>query len=259
MTRNHIGVDLAKDFLEVCDPVRGRSRVANRPKAVAALGRRARGDGLRRLRGDERLRPAAPGGVGRGRASGGAGQSAARLALRALAQPGEDRPAGCGTPRRLRARAPARTRSRARPRPGGAARAGRAARPAAADGSAGEEPAFRLPRRGGAGAGGARRARGARPARALAREDRGGDPRRGRGRRDARPRRAALALDPGHRAGDGGDAARLPRRARPHRSPRRRLARRRGAAGARTRASIEASASSATAAGRCGARSTWRR
>lgn len=35
MTRNHIGVDLAKDFLEVYDPLRGRSRVANRPKAVA--------------------------------------------------------------------------------------------------------------------------------------------------------------------------------------------------------------------------------
>ena len=35
MARNCIGVDLAKDFLEVCDPVRGRSRVANRPKAVA--------------------------------------------------------------------------------------------------------------------------------------------------------------------------------------------------------------------------------
>lgn len=35
MARNYIGVDLAKDFLEVCDPVRGRSRVANRPKAVA--------------------------------------------------------------------------------------------------------------------------------------------------------------------------------------------------------------------------------
>ena len=35
MTRNDIGVDLAKDFLEVCDPVRGRSRVANRPKAIA--------------------------------------------------------------------------------------------------------------------------------------------------------------------------------------------------------------------------------
>ena len=35
MARNCIGVDLAKHFLEVCDPVRGRSRVANRPKAVA--------------------------------------------------------------------------------------------------------------------------------------------------------------------------------------------------------------------------------
>ena len=35
MARNCIGVDLAKDFLEVCVPVRGRSRVANRPKAVA--------------------------------------------------------------------------------------------------------------------------------------------------------------------------------------------------------------------------------
>lgn len=35
MTRNHIGVDLARDVLEVCDPLRGRSRVANRPKAVA--------------------------------------------------------------------------------------------------------------------------------------------------------------------------------------------------------------------------------
>ena len=35
MTWNYIGVDLAKDFLEVCDPVRGGSQVANRPKAVA--------------------------------------------------------------------------------------------------------------------------------------------------------------------------------------------------------------------------------
>jgi len=34
MTRNYIGVDLAKDFLEVRDPVRGGARVANRPAAV---------------------------------------------------------------------------------------------------------------------------------------------------------------------------------------------------------------------------------
>lgn len=35
MTRNTIGVDLAKDFLEVRDPLRGGARVPNRPRAVA--------------------------------------------------------------------------------------------------------------------------------------------------------------------------------------------------------------------------------
>ena len=34
MTRNHIGVDLSKDFLDVCDPRRGAARVPNRPEEV---------------------------------------------------------------------------------------------------------------------------------------------------------------------------------------------------------------------------------
>ena len=35
MTRNHIGVDLAKDVLEVFDPRRGEARIVNQPKAIA--------------------------------------------------------------------------------------------------------------------------------------------------------------------------------------------------------------------------------
>jgi transposase len=35
MTRTYIGVDLAKDSLEICDPLRGGMRVANRPAAIA--------------------------------------------------------------------------------------------------------------------------------------------------------------------------------------------------------------------------------
>ena len=36
MSRNHIGVDLSKDFLDICDPRRGEARVANEPEAIAA-------------------------------------------------------------------------------------------------------------------------------------------------------------------------------------------------------------------------------
>jgi transposase len=43
MARNHIGVDLSKDFLDICDPLRGEARVPNQPEAVgrwlAGLGR----------------------------------------------------------------------------------------------------------------------------------------------------------------------------------------------------------------------------
>ena len=35
MIRNHIGVDLSKDFLDVCDPRRGEARIANAPDAIA--------------------------------------------------------------------------------------------------------------------------------------------------------------------------------------------------------------------------------
>jgi transposase len=35
MARNHIGVDLSKDFLDICDPARGEARVANEPAAIA--------------------------------------------------------------------------------------------------------------------------------------------------------------------------------------------------------------------------------
>ena len=34
MTRNHIGVDLSKDFLDICDPRRGEARVPNQPAAI---------------------------------------------------------------------------------------------------------------------------------------------------------------------------------------------------------------------------------
>jgi transposase len=36
MTRNHIGVDLSKDTLDICDPRRGETRIANVPRAIAA-------------------------------------------------------------------------------------------------------------------------------------------------------------------------------------------------------------------------------
>jgi transposase len=35
MTRNHIGVDLSKDALDVFDPIRGEARIPNQPKAIA--------------------------------------------------------------------------------------------------------------------------------------------------------------------------------------------------------------------------------
>ena len=35
MTRNHIGVDLCKDALDVFDPCRGETRILNQPKAIA--------------------------------------------------------------------------------------------------------------------------------------------------------------------------------------------------------------------------------
>ena len=35
MTRNHIGVDLSKDSLDICDPRRGEARVPNEPAAIA--------------------------------------------------------------------------------------------------------------------------------------------------------------------------------------------------------------------------------
>jgi transposase len=34
MARNHIGVDLSKDVLDICDPRRGATRIANRPAAL---------------------------------------------------------------------------------------------------------------------------------------------------------------------------------------------------------------------------------
>jgi transposase len=36
MPRNHIGVDLSKDALDLCDPLRGEARIANEPRAIAA-------------------------------------------------------------------------------------------------------------------------------------------------------------------------------------------------------------------------------
>ena len=35
MPRNHIGVDLSKDHFDLCDPLRGEARIANRPGAIA--------------------------------------------------------------------------------------------------------------------------------------------------------------------------------------------------------------------------------
>ena len=56
MTRNHIGVDLSKDALDVFDPCRGETRISNQPKAIA----RWAAASVRTtswFRGDERLRP----------------------------------------------------------------------------------------------------------------------------------------------------------------------------------------------------------
>jgi transposase len=36
MARNHIGVDLSKDVLDICDPLRGAARIANTSPAIAA-------------------------------------------------------------------------------------------------------------------------------------------------------------------------------------------------------------------------------
>ena len=36
MTRNHIGVDLSMDFLDICEPVRGEALIPNERAAIAA-------------------------------------------------------------------------------------------------------------------------------------------------------------------------------------------------------------------------------
>jgi len=36
MTRNHIGVDLSRDVLDICDPIRGEMRIVNEPAALAS-------------------------------------------------------------------------------------------------------------------------------------------------------------------------------------------------------------------------------
>ena len=146
MTRNHIGVDLSKDFLDICDPRRGEARVANQPRGDRPLARRPRPGRLRRLRGDQRLRPAAARRAPRGR-------PAARVRLnplhawhfaRSLNLAKTDRvdAAHARPPRR---RAAARAGPARRPGPRGAARARPAPRPAQAHGNPGEEPARRPP------------------------------------------------------------------------------------------------------------------
>ena len=37
MARNYIGVDLSKDVLDICDPARGETQIANEPAAIARL------------------------------------------------------------------------------------------------------------------------------------------------------------------------------------------------------------------------------
>ena len=147
MTRNHIGVDLSKDFLDVCDPRRGAARVPNRPEEVSGWVGGPRARRRDRLRGDQRLRPrAAPRGA-RPPASPASdwirctpGTSPARSTsprptgsrrMRAPARRGHARP-----PRR---RAPARARPGPRSRARGSPRPRPAPGSAQAHGSAGEE------------------------------------------------------------------------------------------------------------------------
>ena len=209
MTRNHIGVDLSKDALDVCDPRRGAARVANEPEADRRLGRRPRARRLRRLRGDERLRPARcawrstrPG------SPAGAAQSAARLALRPLAQPRQDRPARRGDPRPPRApsASPRRTRP-STPPARSCARSSSAATSSSAWKCRRRTASPRCP----APAGRGRHPRRARqPRRPLARIETA-IAAHARPPPDARGRRPAAALDPGHRPGHRHDPARLSR------------------------------------------------
>lgn len=39
MTRNHTGVDLSKDFFDICDPRRGETPLDNEPASIAAASR----------------------------------------------------------------------------------------------------------------------------------------------------------------------------------------------------------------------------
>ena len=235
MTRNHIGVDLAKDFLDICDPLRGEARVPNQPEAVgrwlAGLGATTSSSTRRRAAATGRSGRAArrPGGRG-------AGQSAARLALRALAEPRQDRPAGCGAsgadfgaerqPPPDPALDPAREELRALVQ-----RRDQLLRMQVQE----KNRLSACLREGALVARRPRRPRGPRPARALARDARGRSGADHRARPRAHRATRASALDPRHRRGDRDDAARLPRRARAGRPSRHRLAGRPGAAGARHR------------------------
>ena len=144
MTRNHIGVDLSKDFLDICDPRRGEARVANEPEAIAAW--------MAGLGADDVIVYEATSGCDR----------PLRLALRAAGHPGVRlnplhawhfaRSLNRAKTDRLDAAMLARLGAERQPapdapaRPGarGAARARPAPRPAQANGNPGEEPPLRL-------------------------------------------------------------------------------------------------------------------
>ena len=232
MTRNHIGVDLSKDVLDICDPRRGEARVANEPAAIAGW--------LAGLGPDDLVVYEATSGCDR----------PLRLALARPASP------ACGSIRCTPGTSPARSTA---PRPTGSMP--RCSPASAPSGSPRRRAAPTRPARSCASSSSAAtsssawrcRRRTASPHCALPlvandirdelanlaappRPHRDGD------RRPSRPPpaladgRPAAALDPGLRRGHRRDAARPPGRARHRRPPRRRLARRRRAAGPRHRA-----------------------
>ena len=92
MTRNHIGVDLSKDWLDVFDPRRGAQRITSRASEIRAWLAGLDGTDCLVFEATSGCDDAVMRGVRGPRASLLPGQSAPRLAFRPLAEPAEDGP-----------------------------------------------------------------------------------------------------------------------------------------------------------------------